>query len=238
MTEQLLLAKINELESKLMDSYDLKSVIYIGYTDHEKNICKFGYTNDIKTRLIAHRFQISEHFKPEYIIETIYNREVEKDIKLNLSHRIISKRYNNKIQTELILLGSELNIKDIYNLVIQYKEVYNDKNVITKLTKEIEELTLEKMEKREEIKEISNTISQKRNTIRKIKGHIYKCSECDYSSEFKGNVVKHINKDKKCSEYCLKILTIEIYIQCELCNKYFSDANSRNRHLKSCNLKS
>ena len=74
-------------------------MVYIGLV--EKNIYKFGFTNDIKTRLIDHRSQLSKDFKPEYIIETIYNREVEKDIKLNLEHLIIYKKYHGKLKKNL-----------------------------------------------------------------------------------------------------------------------------------------
>ena len=233
MTEQELLQRINELESKLLDSYDLKPVVYIGFTETKKNICKFGYTNDLKARLSTHRSQISEHFKPEYIIETIYNREVEKDIKLHLSQRIINKRYNGKLQTELILLDDEFDVTQLYDLIIQYKDSYNDKNVIQRLTREIEELTTDKNQKQIEMDEIDNTIVKKQETIKKIKGSTYKCSACNYTSEFKSNVVKHINKAKKCSNSELEVLSIETDIICSHCNKSFSDVNSRNRHLKT-----
>jgi len=227
MTEQNLLDKINELEQKLLDSYDLKPVVYIGYTEKDKSICKFGYTNDIKIRLEAHRSQIGKYFKPEYILETVYNREVEKDIKLNLSHRIVSKVYGTKIQKELILLDNEFDIKQLYDLIVQYKDSYNDKNIIIKLTNELEKLMNEK-------EDIEYAIDEKKQTIKKLKGKIYKCSGCKYTSDYKSNVVKHITKDKRCSINKLEINEIETNILCDFCSKTFTNSNSRNRHMKIC----
>jgi len=226
MTEQTLLDKINELESKLLDSYDLKPVIYIGYTEKNKRICKFGYTNDIKTRLETHRSQISKDFKPEYIIETVYNREVEKDIKLNLSHRIVSKIYGNKIQKELILLDDEFDIKEVYHLVLQYKDSYNDKNVIIKLTNELEQLMNEK-------EDIEQAIDEKKETIKKLKGK-FKCSECNYTSSYRKDVLKHFDKKKKCSKNPLSVIELDDDIICEYCGKLLSTGNSLERHLQIC----
>lgn len=226
MTEQILINKIKELEAKLLNSYDLKPVIYIGYTEDNKSICKFGYTNDIKTRLDAHRSQICKTFKPEYIIETVYNREVEKDIKLNLSHRIISKTYGTKIQKELIILDEDFDIIQLYNLVIQYKNSYDDKNIIVKLTNEIEKLMNEK-------EDIEYAIDEKKETIKKLKGR-FKCSECNYTSSYKKDVLKHLNKKKKCSKNKLDVIELNNDIICEQCGKILSNNNSLLRHLESC----
>ena len=131
--------KINELEGMLLESYHMKPVVYIGYTENDKSLCKFGFTNNIKKRIASHKIQIYKDFKPMFIIETVYNREVEKDIKKNLSNIITSKKYNNKIQTEIINLNG-ICITQIYNMILKYKEAYYDKNIIISLTSEIEEL--------------------------------------------------------------------------------------------------
>jgi len=231
MSEQNLIKEIKTLKKKLLDSYDKKPIIYIGYT--EENICKFGFTNDIKTRLEKHKIQINKDFMPEYIVETIYNREVEKDIKRDLSHRIISKIYNSKNQTELIRLDSELNIHKLHKLIISYKKSYIDKEIIVKLTNELEELYSKKNEKEEEIEEIKEVINFKEEKIDKIKkGLKFGCSLCEYTSYKKSHVVRHINKKKSCGQGIKEIVEIPVEIMCKFCNKNFSTKENLNDHTK------
>lgn len=66
----------------------------------------------------------------------------------------------------------------------------------------------------------------------------FKCSGCDYVSTNKHCVLKHINKTNKCKKDVeLKILTVEVDIICEFCNKQFNTKPSMNRHQKVCKVK-
>jgi hypothetical protein len=62
---------------------------------------------------------------------------------------------------------------------------------------------------------------------------IFKCSNCDYSSDLKSNVKNHINKKNKCSDDA-KIIEIQSEIICEHCNKKYSTLPNLKRHLKKC----
>ncbi len=67
---------------------------------------------------------------------------------------------------------------------------------------------------------------------------MYKCSACDFRSDYKSNVVKHVNKTKKCSNVdTFEVVKISVEIKCEYCDKILSDKNSKTRHLKICKLK-
>jgi hypothetical protein len=67
---------------------------------------------------------------------------------------------------------------------------------------------------------------------------MYKCSGCDFESSYKSNVVRHINKGKKCSSIeLLNVIKISPNISCEDCGKKVSDANSMNRHIRICKKK-
>jgi len=65
---------------------------------------------------------------------------------------------------------------------------------------------------------------------------VYKCSACNFTSDYKCNVIKHISKQKKCSAEKLKIILIESTIECSICSNIFSDKNSLNRHFKKCKI--
>lgn len=224
--EQPLIDKINELELKLIESYDLKPVVYSGLT--EKNIRKFGFTNRFKTRLAEHKAQISNNFKIDFVIETVYNREVEKDIKKKLADRIISKIYNGKVQTELIVLDENFTDKNFFDFIKKIKDSYVDKTVIVELTKELEDL----MTRRNTIVE---NIHKNKVMIEKLKGK-YKCSECNYTSEYKKDIIKHIDKKKKCSDKMPSIIELDDNITCEYCNKNLANSNSLKRHLTICEI--
>lgn len=66
---------------------------------------------------------------------------------------------------------------------------------------------------------------------------MYKCSACDFKSDYRSNVAKHLNKVKKCSTNKLEIIDLNVKMICEHCNKVLSDKNSKTRHLKNCKIK-
>lgn len=234
------LQEIEKWKNRLLDSYDKKPIVYIGYTKLHKNVCKFGYTNDIKRRIKEHRSQIDPNFMPEYMIETVYNREVEHDIKTNLQQNIISQRINDKFQTELILFDEELDMEKLYELILSYKESheFDDKEMITKLQQEINDLKFKKSDKIDELEEINEIVEEKEEELKnRTKGTIFKCSSCDYQLYFKINVEKHITKKNKCSDNVLTVVMLETEIKCDHCNKFFSSMANKTRHLKICKVK-
>ena len=65
---------------------------------------------------------------------------------------------------------------------------------------------------------------------------IFKCSECDYSSNLKFNVKKHC-ENVNLHETKTEIIKIDSKIGCEFCKKEYSTKPSLTRHLKSCKAK-
>jgi hypothetical protein len=65
----------------------------------------------------------------------------------------------------------------------------------------------------------------------------FKCSICDYTSELKIHVKRHINNKTKCGEGNPEIIEVPMVINCEFCEKSFKTAPSMKRHLKTCKVK-
>lgn len=67
----------------------------------------------------------------------------------------------------------------------------------------------------------------------------YKCSICDYVVDYKKDILKHINKQKKCFSGDLKpeIIEINSKIICDLCDKQMATEHSLARHLDACSKK-
>lgn len=49
----------------------------------------------------------------------------------------------------------------------------------------------------------------------------FKCSVCDYSSNDKSKIVRHIDRKTKCGEGDQEIIEIPTNISCEICKKKF-----------------
>ncbi len=65
----------------------------------------------------------------------------------------------------------------------------------------------------------------------------FKCSLCDYSSNDKRNITRHINRLIKCNNGTPEIITLDNIISCEYCKKSFSLEPNMIRHLKTCKVK-
>jgi len=65
----------------------------------------------------------------------------------------------------------------------------------------------------------------------------YKCSLCDYVSDIKKSIEKHINNKTLCGEGVAEILEIPTEIKCDHCNKEFATRPNLTRHLKNCKTK-
>lgn len=67
----------------------------------------------------------------------------------------------------------------------------------------------------------------------------YVCSVCNYTVDYKKDILKHLNKKKKCYDGDARpeILEINSEIVCELCNKQMANENSLIRHFYTCSKK-
>ena len=62
------------------------------------------------------------------------------------------------------------------------------------------------------------------------------CSECDYVSEFKHHITRHISRQNKCGPEP-QVIKIPICIQCDYCEKTYKTKITLKRHLKTCKVK-
>ena len=61
----------------------------------------------------------------------------------------------------------------------------------------------------------------------------FSCSNCNYTSDTKKSVKRHIEIKCKAAE----IIEIPVDINCEYCDKTFSTRPSLKRHLKTCKIR-
>ena len=111
-----------ENQKNLIENFREKPIVYLGIVDSQT--VKFGYSNNIHNRVKEHQREIHKDFTIRYVYESIYNREIEKEIKRHkfLSTKIKTKDINSKKQTELIKLDDELSLEDLNNIVIEIRD--------------------------------------------------------------------------------------------------------------------
>lgn len=187
--EQLLIEQNKQLQNKeleqkrqvemtLKNSFDKRSLVYlIKITMNDEIIYKFGYTDDIVSRLRTHKNNISEDIELVYCIESKDNKMLEKlliDYLQQYKFRI-KRTINNKQQTELLKVND---IEMIKNKLIELnKDIENEKLLIIKLKNKIIDLENENIQLKqqlfeyktvkddERINELKNKIEQLEKTI-------------------------------------------------------------------------
>ena len=141
-----------------MDNFDKKPIVYIGLA--EPNVAKFGYTDDIKTRLTTHKREIWSEFTMEYVFESKFNIEIEKKMKQHpyLRTKRFSREYiNDKNQTELFMLDDKFTLKHLYKMILDIK---NDVEADTPM-EIIQKKDIEIEKKDKEIQKLKQKISQR-----------------------------------------------------------------------------
>lgn len=153
-----------EVENTLKISNDKRKVLYIIKIYANSNLYKFGYTDDIITRLRTHKNKIGEHIELIYCIESENNKLLESEFKeyLDKHNYRTKKTINNLLQTELFKVNHINIIKN--ELVKINNTIQDDKALIIKLKNEILDLKTELLkndEKREQ--ELKNRIIELKN---------------------------------------------------------------------------
>lgn len=64
----------------------------------------------------------------------------------------------------------------------------------------------------------------------------FQCSVCGYSSSFKSNITKHINRKKKCGENP-SVKEIPVEITCQFCDKHYKTKDNLMQHVKGCKIR-
>jgi phage anti-repressor protein len=168
------LQKKREVEITLKNSFDKRCLVYlIKITNDDEIIYKFGYTDDIVTRLRTHKNQIGEDIELVYCIESKDNKMLERlliDYLEQYKFRV-KRTINGKQQTELLKVND---IEMIKNKLIELnKDVENDKLLIIKLKNKIIDLENENIELKQQlllkddkiVNELKNKIEQLEKTI-------------------------------------------------------------------------
>lgn len=115
-----------EREKALIESHRKKSVNYFGTVGKIDgiDIGKFGWSNDVWTRIEAHKKELGEDFVLECIVECERNVLLEKKLKARgeIVQRRVKKVINGKVQTELVKLDEDFQPEDIKRIMDEINE--------------------------------------------------------------------------------------------------------------------
>ena len=164
------LEKKREVEMTLKNSFNKRCLVYlIKIILNDEIIYKFGYTDDIVTRLRTHKNQISEDIELVYCIESKDNKMLERlliDYLEQYKFRI-RRTINDKQQTELLKVNDIQMVKD--KLIELNKDIENDKLLITKLKNKIIDLEIENIQlKQRSLEDESQKINELKNKIERL----------------------------------------------------------------------
>lgn len=165
--------KKREVEKTLKNSFDKRCVVYlIKIRINDEIIYKFGYTDDIVSRLRTHKNKIGEDIELVYCIESKDNKMLERLLKDYLEQYKfrIKRTINDKQLTELLKVND---IEMIKNKLIELnKDVENDKLLIIKLKNKIIDLENENIELKQQLllkdDQITNELKNKIEMLEKI----------------------------------------------------------------------
>lgn len=128
------------VENTLKYSFNKRKVVYLIKIYKNDNLYKFGFTDDIITRVRTHKNKISNDIELIYCIESEDNKQLEYELKeyLNKYSFRTNKIINNNSQTELFNIN-DINI--IKNKLIELNDnIHDDKLTILKLKTQIIDL--------------------------------------------------------------------------------------------------
>jgi predicted GIY-YIG superfamily endonuclease len=144
--EESLLKIIKEKEKTLLHAYDDKFIVYLIKLD--KNLYKFGSSENIKRRLKEHKKIFGNQINLIYCIETKNHILLENKFKeyLATTNLRIEQKINNKLHNELISINdNEINILE-NKLEYLNENLYDNKQLIIELKEKISKLEKENRE--------------------------------------------------------------------------------------------
>ena len=220
--QQILIEKDQKLlfdkEKTLLEAYHKKPVVYGG--EVEENLEKFGWSDDIKTRVDDHKRDYGT-FKLDFVIECDQNIELEKKIKKHndISNRRISKIFNGKNKTELIRLDDYLQKDDLIKIINTLKmSIIVDKEIIEMRHKEkIKEEETKQLELQMEIQKETTKQKSIELEIKKLELQFNKKEEIndktDKTKEIEQNIYNNFitNKTVYSDNYKDSIAMNELY---------------------------
>jgi phage anti-repressor protein/Fe-S-cluster formation regulator IscX/YfhJ len=212
------LEKKREVEMTLKNSFNKRCLVYlIKITINDEIIYKFGYTDDIVTRLRTHKNQIGDDIELVYCIESKDNKTLEKlliDYLEQYKFRI-KRIINDKQQTELLKVNDIEMIKT--KLIELNNEIEDEKLLIIKLKNKIIDLENEIIElKKESLKDESQHVNELKNKIKELEMCIldYKLGDSDSDNKIKpfieNKVIVEDRIHKKCQVDKIDPSTLQI----------------------------
>ena len=190
-----------KVEITLRDSFNKRCVVYLIKVKIDNEIIyKFGYTDDIVTRLRTHKKQIGDDIELIYCIESKDNKLLEKlliDYLEQYKFRI-KRTINDKQQTELLKVND---IEMIKNKLIELNnDVENEKLLIITLKNKIIDLENENLNLRKQLLlKDGEIVNELKNKIEKLEKEIldYKLNETNNNNDNKPFIeTKNIVSDR------------------------------------------
>ena len=192
-----------KVEITLRDSFNKRCVVYlIKVIINNEIIYKFGYTDDIVTRLRSHKNQINDDIELIYCIESKDNKMLERLLIEYLEQYKfrIKRTINDKQQTELLKVND---IEIIKNKLIELNnDIENEKILIIKLQNKIIDLENENINLKKQLllkdDEIINKLKNKITDLEKelLDYKLYENNENTPFIENKDIVTDRIHKKR------------------------------------------
>jgi hypothetical protein len=131
--EQMLLEQRLNRERILVEKYHKCPVNYLlsGIIDNEP-LGRYGWTNDIKTRIAEHKQRLGKSFILDCLVECEKNTEIEKCFEKAFASRRITKHVNGRNHIELVKLDDLFGpneVTEYSNSSLKTSHTYNTKNV-------------------------------------------------------------------------------------------------------------
>lgn len=222
--------------------------IYIFYNEaFEKDSYKIGCTKNVKNRLGTFRTSYLKPCEVKFISKKVnnYKKFEQKCFDALKNYRMASNReffkgdlnvFINIIES-LYELDTLEQIKFPNILCIILNEVQENRSVNSNISSNTQEI--------QKSKEPSKIFSE--DKLDEENG-IYTCNRCGYTSNLKGNIVRHLRSGKcepiiediNCSiqlEKLTKRNLNEKTYGCNICNKQFNSRNNKNTHQRNCKKK-
>jgi len=179
-----------KVEMTLKNSFNKRCLVYlIKIIFNGEIIYKFGYTDDIITRLRTHKNQIGEDIELVYCIESKDNKMLERlliDYLEQYKFRI-KRTINDKQQTELLKVNDIEIIKT--KLIELNNEVEDEKLLIIKLKNKIIDLENENIQLKQQLLEYK-TIKDESENIKELKHKIEELEKTILDYKLDDNKIK------------------------------------------------
>jgi prophage antirepressor-like protein len=224
-----------QIQRRLLREFRGKRGLYVILCPDGK--LKFGVSKDVYERFLTHQREISKDIILLYVIATVYNDVIESKIKElcnDPSDILYGKRtsqdYNEKTQTELIVIDENFTKEDFWNRVLAIEKSLKPDEIFLELEREIETL-------KQTIENKDRDLNNKKIKEKEIKDKEAKSTKLSSQREIISSEDKKENGRVLGLTYILNFLQefstgrteIDFFISCkDLYNKYTEYCTNNN----------